>query len=132
MSKYATLLNILDQIRTEAPEANRRYRPPQSNPEEINNARSRAFIHLFLKVKFGILEFTEREKYITDDPQDGGIDGYYLDEGLKTIYFIQSKFRTTEINFAEKPIDLTELLQMDVNRIATGENTYESGIPYNL
>ena len=131
MSKYTTLVNILDQIRSEAPAAMKRYIPPESNPEELNNARSRAFIHLLLKVKFGLLSFLDREEFITDDPQDGGIDGYFLDEECKTIYFIQSKFRTTETNFAEKSIDLSELLQMDVDRIVDGEPAYESGVPYN-
>ena len=131
MSKYTTLLNILDVIRCEAPEGFKRYNPPESKVEELNNARARTFIHLFLKVKFGILDFKEREKFITDDPQDGGIDGYYLDEEHKKVYFFQSKFRTTEKNFNEKEILFSELLQMDVDRISNGENTDEKGISYN-
>lgn len=34
---------------------------------------------------------------------------------------IQSKFRTTEKNFEEKSIDITELLKMEVGRISKGE-----------
>ena len=131
MSKYDTLLKILDQIRREAPNGMKRYNPTQGSAEELGNARSRAFIHLFLKVKFGLLNFVDREQYITDDPQDGGIDGYFLDEECKRIYFIQSKFRTTETNFGEKYINLSELLQMDVDRIVDGEEASETGISYN-
>lgn len=131
MSKYNTLLNILDVIRREAPEEFKRYNPPESKVEELNNARSRTFIHLFLKVKFGILDFKEREKFITDDPQDGGIDGYYLDEEHKKIYFFQSKFRTNEKNFNEKEILFSELLKMDVDRITDGEKADEKRVLYN-
>lgn len=131
MSKYTTLVNVLDQIRGEAPAAMKRYSPPPDNLEELNNARSRAFIHLFLKVKFGLLDFLDRENYITDDPQDGGIDSYFPDEECRIFYVIQSKFRTTEVNFAEKHIDLSELLQMDVSRITTGEPADEHDVQYN-
>jgi hypothetical protein len=131
MTKYTTLLNILDVIRKEAPKEFKRYNPPENKSEELNNARARAYIHLFLKVRFGILDFVEREKFITDDPQDGGIDGYYIDEPFKTIYFIQSKFRITEKNFNEKEILVSELLQMDVSRVCEGERENENGIPYN-
>ena len=86
----------------------------------MGHARSRAFIHLFLKVRFGLTHFKEREQFLTDDPQDGGIDGYFLDEEHKTIYLIQSKFRSSEINFKEKEILFSELLQMDVDRVVDG------------
>jgi hypothetical protein len=131
VNKYATLLNILDAIRAEAPEEFKRYRPAEGKFEELNNARSRAFIHLFLKVKFGVLDFKEREKHITDDPQDGGIDGYYLDADNKKICFFQSKFRVTAKNFEEKEILFTELLQMDVDCIVDGNSTDDKGILYN-
>jgi hypothetical protein len=63
--KYETLLKIIDQLRLEAPEKqSSRYRPPLTEVEKINAARSRAFIHLYLKVFFGILDFQAREKYI--------------------------------------------------------------------
>jgi hypothetical protein len=131
MSKYDILLGALDQLRKEAPSQSKRYYPANNHLEGLNNARARAFIHLFLKVKFGLLEFAERESYITDDTEDGGIDAYYIDDDTKRIYFIQSKFRTTETNFQSKEIALSELLQMDADRISNGDETNERGIPYN-
>ncbi len=80
---------------------------------------------------FGILDFDEREKYITDGAYDGGIDGYYINEDTKQIYLIQSKFRTTEKNFENKHIALEEVLTMDVTRILEGEVNDENGNPYN-
>lgn len=80
MSKFDTLINILDRIRLEAPAEATRYRPKQEELEKLNQARSRALIHLYLKVSFGILEFKERERYITDKSQDGGIDAYFIDK----------------------------------------------------
>ena len=131
MDKYATLLTVLDKIRDEAPDAYKRYHPEESKVEELNNARSRAFIHLFLKVNFGMLDFLQREKFITDDPQDGGIDGYFPNDEDKTIYFIQSKFRTTPHNFKEKEILFSELLQMDTDLIIEGKDVDEKNVPYN-
>jgi hypothetical protein len=131
MSKYATLLSILEQLRNEAPQENKRYYPAETDLEKLNQARARAFIHLFLKVKFGLLDFKEREKFVTDDANDGGIDAYYIDKELKKIYLIQSKFRNTENNFHDKEIALAELLSMDVDRIADGEQTDENGNEYN-
>ncbi len=131
MNKYTTLQNILDVIRDEAPQEFKRYHPIESAVEEINRARARAYIHLFLKVKFGILDFKKREEFITDDPQDGGIDGYFFDYDTKRIYFIQAKFRTTEKNFNEKEILYSELLLMDTDRISHGEKKDENGKPYN-
>jgi hypothetical protein len=131
MSRYTTLVTILDQICSEAPPDFKRYHPSETKREEVGHARSRAFIHLFLKVRFGLTHFKEREQFLTDDPQDGGIDGYFLDEEHKTIYLIQSKFRSSEINFKEKEILFSELLQMDVDRVVDGEETDEKGVPYN-
>ena len=131
MSRYTTLVTILDQLCSEAPPDFKRYHPSETKREEVGHARSRAFIHLFLKVRFGLTHFKEREQFVTDDPQDGGIDGYYLDEEHKTIYLIQSKFRSSEINFKEKEILFSELLQMDVDRVVDGEETDEKGVPYN-
>ncbi len=131
MSKYIDLVTVIDKIRSEAPSANKRYYPDAGNIEEICNARSRAFIHLFLKVKFGIVDFLEREKLITDGVDDGGIDGYYIDKENKKLYFVQSKFRATEKNFENKEITLEEILSMDVGRISEGQTSYESGTKYN-
>jgi hypothetical protein len=67
MSRYLFLLNILDVIRREA--AGHKHAAKyigDDSPEGLNQARSRAFIHLFLKVKFGLLDFAEREHFITD------------------------------------------------------------------
>lgn len=130
--KFEVLLNILDQIRGEASAKNfNRYNPSVDDIEKVNNARSRAFIHLYLKVSFGLLNFDEREHLITDGTYDGGIDGYYINGETRTIYLIQSKFRTKAHNFESKKIELEEILVMDVNRILTGEEFDEVGNLYN-
>ncbi len=131
MSKYKTFVNILDKLRKEAPAENKRYYPIETNLEKLTQARARAFLHLFLKVKFGLLDFKEREQLVTDDPNDGGIDAYYIDEELKKIYFIQSKFRATKENFHNKQIELGELLNMEVDRITEGRSKDENGDEYN-
>lgn len=131
MSKYDDLVNILDKLRYEAPKENRRYYPDQTETEKVNQARSRAYIHLFLKVKFGMTDFEQREEFITDGPSDGGIDGYYIDKESKTVYLIQSKFRTTDNNFRNKEIAMEELLAMDVDRIMHGEDKDENDNTYN-
>jgi hypothetical protein len=130
-TKYSNLVSILDLIRNEAPTINVRYHANFTEPEKLNKARARAFIHLFLKVKFGLTDFTERENLVTDDVDDGGIDGYFIDKGNKKLYFIQSKFRCNESNFENKEITLEELLSMDIQRITTGETTYSNGNRYN-
>ena len=130
--RYETLLRVLDQIRNETfPQTNPRYHPDKMDIEKVNQARARAFIHLYLKVMFGITAFQQRERTITDGAYDGGIDGYYIDTDAKTIHIIQSKFRTTERNFEAKEILLEELLAMDVNRILEGETSDEAGNAYN-
>jgi hypothetical protein len=131
MKKYQILVDVLDQIRREAPQQYRSYRPIESDLDKVNQARAKAFIHLFLKVQFGILDFEERHAHITDGPNDGGIDAYYIDEDNKTIYFVQSKFRTTGSNFDGKTLDLEELLKMDVDRITKGTTADEHGVKYN-
>ena len=130
-NKYNDLLKIVDQLRLEAPKAYKRYHPKDDQIEVLNNARARAFIHLFLKVKFGFTEFNERENYITDDAYDGGIDAYYIDEENKKLYFIQSKFRNTDFNFENKDISVEELLSMDIDRIIGGEIKDDKGNQYN-
>lgn len=130
--KYEMLVNILDRIRMEAPEnLEKTYKPDPSEMEKINAARARAFIHLFLKVNFGLMEFKEREKKITDSSYDGGIDGYYIDKEDRLVYLIQSKFRTTKTNFESKDISYDEILCMDVERILKGESHDEAGNEYN-
>lgn len=130
--KYEILVNIIDRIRQEAPPRfSKKYYQGNDDIDSINASRSRAFIHLFLKVSFGILNFEEREHFITDGSYDGGIDGYYLDGDTKTIYLIQSKFRASQKNFEEKEISFDEILSMDIDRILDGEISDESGNEYN-
>ncbi len=132
MSRYAFLLNILDRIRNEAVGHKHAARYIDDGaPESLNQGRSRAFIHLFLKVEFGLLDFGQREHFVTDGSYDGGIDGYFLAEESKTIYLIQSKFRTTDANFADKEISLDEILAMDIDRISRGGPKDEEGNAYN-
>lgn len=131
MSKYNTLVNILDRIRFEAPKEIKRYRPKPSDIEKLNQARSRALIHLYLKVSFGLLDFKEREKFITDGSRDGGVDAYYIDDIEKKVILLQSKFRANPDNYENKEIALTELLKMDVDRISDGESRDEEGGEYN-
>lgn len=131
MNKYQTLINILDRIRFEAPKEISRYRPKPNEIEKINQARSWALIHLYLKVSFGLLDFKDREKLVTDGSQDGGVDGYYIDDIDKKIILIQAKFRTNPDNFENKEISFSELLQMDVDRISDGEQQDEQGAEYN-
>lgn len=133
MNKYEVLVSILDKICEESrghPMVNR-YIPPSGDPEHINQARARAFIHLYLMVSFGLLDFASRERVITDNGYDGGIDAYFINKETKKIYLIQSKFRTTDRNFAEKNISLDEIVSMDVNRILAGNDQDEKGNSYN-
>lgn len=131
MKKYDDLLKIVDKLRLEAPINYKRYHPQDDQKEILENARARSFIHLFLKVKFGLTDFNDRENFITDDTNDGGIDAYYIDEENKVLYFIQSKFRNSDVNFENKEITFEELLSMDIERIVEGEDCYENGTKYN-
>lgn len=130
-NKYETLINILDELRNEAPIKFKRYYPAINEDEKINHARSLAFIHLYLKVKFGLIKFKDREDCICDGAYDGGIDAYYINTDKKVIYFIQSKFRTNSKNFCSKEIGLNEILAMEVDRITEGETTDENNNEYN-
>ncbi len=131
MSKYQDLVRVLDKICDEAPKGSPLYHPALGNVSAIEQARSRAYIHLFLKAKFGILSFDEREAFITDGSADGGVDAYFVDKEHRRVYFIQSKFRNNDSNFAEKTISYSELLAMDVDRITQGEEKDANGDPYN-
>nr|WP_294791171.1 AIPR family protein [uncultured Mucilaginibacter sp.] len=132
MTKYEFLLNILDTIVNEAPSRyTKRYPSQISDSETLNHTRALAFIHLYLKVAFGLIDFDDREKCITDGSYDGGIDGYYINTDNKVVYFIQSKFRTTNNNFENKQLLITDLLVMDINRIIDGETVDEAGNKYN-
>lgn len=131
MSKYQTLVTILDELRKEAPIQYKKYYPLDTDIEKTNHARSLTFIHLFLKVKFGLLKFQEREDYITDDTDDGGVDGYYIDYENEHLYFIQSKFRNNGDNFENLNIELDEILKMELDRIIKGETEGLNGRKYN-
>lgn len=130
--RYQIFVNILDKIISEAGSRYpKRYAPKETDPEKINQSRARAYIHLYLKVSFGLVDFDERERYITDDSYDGGIDGYFINSENTTVYLIQSKFRTSATNFENKNIKLEEILVMDINRILEGETRDENGNEYN-
>ena len=132
MTRYEILTNILDKIIKEAPDRySRLYEKDRTNEQQYNASLSRAFIHLFLKVRFDLLDFDDREHYITDGSNDGGIDGYYIDKNSKSVYLFQSKFRLNERNFKEKEISMHELLSMQINRILDGEKADEKGNLYN-
>jgi len=133
MSKFSILVNVLDKIREESKASlyEATYLPNLSNAEAVNQARARAYIHLYLKVSFGLLEFSEREELLTDGTNDGGVDGFYIQPETRIIYFIQSKYRVTAANFETKLATAQELLAMDVNRILDGEGSDEKGVRYN-
>lgn len=125
MNKYEILNNVLDSLRKEAPAKYKRY-----HNSKISQARSLAYIHLFLKVNFNLLTFQDREKYVVDGPQDGGIDAYYIDQDNKMIYLIQSKYRANESNFEKKDINADELASMKITSILKGEATDENNRRY--
>lgn len=131
MTRYEILRNILAGIIDEAPaKYSKLYEKDPSKIEQYSNSLSRAFIHLFLKVRFDLLDFEEREYFVTDGGNDGGIDGYYIDREHKLIYLFQSKFRANENNFHDKEISVKEMLAMDIQRILNGETQDEKGTDY--
>ena len=127
---YAALVRTLDVLRKEAPKSFRSYHPKADEIDALNQARATAFIHLFLKVRFGLVEFGKRHEHICDGSQDGGVDGYYIDTEARCITLVQSKFRTTEKNFEGKSIEVSELLKMEVGRISRGEKMDSNGVPF--
>ena len=78
--QYETLVKILDRLRSEAPASYASYNPAEGEQGRLIKARSLAFIHLLLKVKFGITDFLKRHQHITDGPQDGGLDAYFIED----------------------------------------------------
>ena len=128
---YQTLCKVLDSLRAEAPVTNSIYHPAAGNYDGLVQARSRALLHLFLKARFGLTEFAEREELVTDGSQDGGVDAYYIDTIKKCHYILQSKFRATPGNFVSSNMSVGDLLKMDVARILKGEKKDEAGISYN-
>jgi hypothetical protein len=128
---YTTLCKVLDALRHEAPSTDAVYNPPAGNMDALIQARSRALLHLFLKARFGLVHFADRENFVTDGPHDGGIDAYYIDQKNKRIYLLQSKFRATAGNFVATNMTAADLLKMDVGRILKGMKNDENGVPYN-
>lgn len=128
---YKTLVRVLDTLREESSPSDTRYRPPAGNDGALIQARSRALLHLFLKAKFGIVNFNEREKLVTDGPHDGGVDAFYINSATKNIYLLQSKFRATASNFVASNMSTDDLLKMQVSRILKGEKFDDDGQPYN-
>ena len=128
---YETLCKVLDALRKEAPSTNKAYHSPASNNDALIQARSRALLHLFLKARFGLTRFDDRERLVTDGPHDGGVDAYYIDRREKLIYVLQSKFRATPANFVSSNMSSIDLLKMDVSRILRGLTQDESGNLYN-
>lgn len=130
--RYKTLCNVLDTICAEAATSLRVYHPTATNREGIIQARSRALLHLYLKAKFGVIDFDEREWFVTDGPGDGGIDAYYIDVRTKQIHILQSKFRASAENFSSSEITPYDILKMEVVRILKhGAKKDENGIAYN-
>ena len=132
VSKYTIMLKVLDNICNTAPENFKSYHLEKKTEQEIDSIRSKAYIHLFLLVKFGIIDFKTRHDYITDGSADGGLDAHYIDEEQKIIYMIQSKFRANSTNFENKEISADELTAMEIDRILDGEPEGEDGVAYNL
>lgn len=130
MSKYKDLVAILDGLCKEA-EENFPKLFNTTDPKRKEAARSRAYIHLLLKVRFGLLEADKREYVVTDGSNDGGIDAYFIDRNDRIVYLIQSKFRQSDIVFESREIQYTELLAMDVERIISGNEYNEKNVRYN-
>lgn len=118
--KYDTLVNLLDKLSSEAPAEYKSYHPETTDFENINKARAKSFIHLYLKVKCNLTSFRDRSTHLTDDPGDGGIDAYYFDEENKTLLLIQSKFRIDASNFKLRSITADDIIKMEIVNILKG------------
>lgn len=130
--KYAILINILNEyVREGAGLPRRKSFFDTSTEEKANQARSRAFIHLYLAATYGVLNLEDREHTITDASYDGGIDAYFIDADRKVIDIIQSKFRIECNNFESKYISPEELLAIDLDRILAGHREDKNGHSYN-
>jgi len=129
--QYDTLVKILDRLRNEAPDSYKSYKPEKGDNDGLVKARSLAFIHLLLKVKFGIANFLERHQHITDGKQDGGLDAYFIDDEINRVYLIQSKFRNNAKNFIKKSIGTDELIKIEVTRITQGSEEDSKGVAFN-
>ncbi len=129
-NKYQLLINTLDSLINEAPDELTRY--DTSDEEKTNQARARALIHLFLRTRFGLIDFVEAEKFITDGANDGGLDAYFIDKDHKIIYLVQSKFRTKEENFENNAVNGYEIFKMELSLIVKdGNDTDNKGNKFN-
>jgi hypothetical protein len=129
--RYSTLLNILDRIRSEAPQKEEFRRFRSKNADDITFARGQAFIHLLLLIKFGLETFEDRNQHICDGQADGGLDAYYISEQEKTVFLVQSKFKNTESGFKGDSLSALDFVKMELDRIIGGEITDSNGVPYN-
>lgn len=130
--RYAVLTRILDEYVREGKKVKRRQSYFDTSTEERQNqARARAFIHLYLAAQHGILGFEDREHTITDASYDGGIDGYFIDPDSKLIEVIQSKFRIGSSNFESKYITPEEIVAVDLDRVLSGSRVDSTGKEYN-
>ena len=131
VTKYEMLVNTIDFLCKLAPSNQSSYNMENKSEEEINSIRSKGYIHLYLLIKFGIQNFAERHSFITDGPNDGGIDAYYIDNARKRIYIIQSKYRTNEENYENKEINPAEIVAMEIESVLQGKQQGNNGYTYN-
>lgn len=130
--KYAILTHILDECVREGKGVRQRSSLfDDSTEERKNQARARAFIHLYLAATYGVVSFEDRELTITDGSHDGGIDAYHIDTENKVLDIIQSKFRVDSSNFESKNISPEEILSIDLDRILQGHRENADGQRYN-
>lgn len=130
--KYAILTHILDEYVREGKGVRQRSSLfDDSTEERKNQARARAFIHLYLAATYGVVSFEDRELTITDGSHDGGIDAYQIDIENKVLDIIQSKFRVDSSNFESKNISPEEILSIDLDRILQGHRETADGQRYN-
>lgn len=130
--KYAILTHILDEYVRQGKGVKKRSSLFDSSTEERQNqARARAFIHLYLAATYGILSFEDRELTITDGSYDGGIDAYHIDTENKILDIIQSKFRVGSSNFESKNISPEEIMSIDLDRVLNGHRQSIDGQNYN-
>lgn len=129
--QFDTLIRALDTLRKEAPSSYKSYLPNEGDEVALSQARAMAFIHLLLKVRFGVSDFLERHKLITDGTQDGGIDAYFIDTESKKLFFIQSKLRMNPTAFDTKSMDANDLIRMEISRIVKGEELDSRGVRFN-
>jgi hypothetical protein len=131
-ARYQILLNILDRIVQDGAVAGQRsiYRNASQSPTERDQARARAYIHLFLEAKYGLHELDDRERQITDSAYDGGVDAFHIDHENRVVVLVQSKFRSTAQNYSDKHISIAEVSRIDADRILRGEEQDAAGNSY--